>query len=182
MDKTTKLLSPVLIAGTLFSLQVSASMPPGFNVNNSEAKITLEKQFSQNYSPSTAIKMFPAPKHGFTQQTLHFTQVENEDLYRIEVQVGKYKNVDCNRHFLSGTLSETALDGWGYKYWQSTEIGEGGSTRMMCPPGSETNQFVAISDTVTIHYNSQLPAVFYVPEGINIRYKVWTQTTDFMEN
>lgn len=180
MDRTAIYLSPALIAGAVFSFQVKANMPPAFNAK-AHPTVTIEKQSHSAYAPSPSIKMFSAPKAGFTQYALHFSAIPDESKYRVDVQLGQYKKVDCNIHFLSGKLEKKSLDGWGYTYWQLPKVGEGGSTRMACPPDSETNKFVAINDISTIRYNSQLPAVFYVPNGVSLRYKIWHQLTDFID-
>lgn len=181
MDRTVVYLSSALIASALFSFQVKANLPPAFNVSDSHPKILIKKQNHSGYAHLPSIKMFPAPNKGFTQISLHFSEIPNESKYRVDIQLGQYKKVDCNFHMLSGKLNKKSLEGWGYSYWQLPKIGEGLSTLMACPPNSKTKKFLAIHDTPTIKYNSQLPAVFYVPNDVTLRYKVWHQLTDFTD-
>jgi len=49
------------------------------------------------------------------------------------------------------------------------------STKMACPPDEQPKQtFVAVrSQQALVRYNSKLPLVVYVPEGFEVRYRVW---------
>ena len=36
-------------------------------------------------------------------------------------------------------------------------------------------------DPYIINYNSQLPVVVYVPEGVEVRYRIWTASANVMK-
>ena len=117
--------------------------------------------------------MFPAPKYGFKQVFIKVPAKKNENNYQVEILVGKTQMVDCNRHFMGGTIEEQNLDGWGYTYYVAETNGNVGSTMMACPDGKLTKQFVQLP-SMTVRYNSKLPIVIYVPEGLEVNYKIWS--------
>ena len=91
---------------------------------------------------------------------------------RVEIIAGKTMQVDCNTHFLTGTLKEEVLQGWGYTYWVLQSRGQVRTTMMMCPPGSAKPGFVQ-AEPLLVRYNSKLPVVVFVPEGMALRWRVW---------
>ena len=46
---------------------------------------------------------------------------------------------------------------------------------MACPPGQEkTEAFVLVGgEGLLVRYNGKLPVVTYVPEGFEVRYRIW---------
>lgn len=127
----------------------------------------------KNANLAKEIEMFPAPKHGFKQVFIKVPSKKNENNYKVEILVGKTEMVDCNRHFMGGTIEEKNLDGWGYTYYVAETNGNVGSTMMACPDGKLTKQFIHLQ-SMTVNYNSRLPIVIYVPEGLEVNYKVWS--------
>ena len=92
-----------LIASALLSTQVlavSQPHPQGYNQN----MITANQFDANSYQPQDNSKMFPAPKEGMVQHILTLPQLENEDDYMVEIQVGQTQVVDCNKHCLMGEL------------------------------------------------------------------------------
>ena len=48
------------------------------------------------------------------------------------------------------------------------------STMMACPGQTPREQFVQVrGDDMLLRYNSRLPLVVYVPDGFEVRYRVW---------
>lgn len=127
----------------------------------------------KNANLAKEIEMFPAPKHGFKQVFIKVPSKKNENNYKVEILVGKTEMVDCNRHFMGGTIEEKNLDGWGYTYYVAETNGNVGSTMMACPDGKLTKQFIHLQ-SMMVNYNSRLPIVIYVPEGLEVNYKVWS--------
>ena len=127
----------------------------------------------KNTNLAKEIEMFPAPKHGFKQVFIKVPTKKNENNYKVEILVGKTEMVDCNRHFMGGTIEEKNLDGWGYTYYVAETNGNVGSTMMACPDGKLTKQFIHL-ESMTVNYNSRLPIVIYVPEGLEVNYKIWS--------
>jgi len=52
---------------------------------------------------------------------------------------------------------------------------------MACPPSQEnTDEFVTVvGDGFLQRYNSRLPMVVYVPEGFELRYRIWVAQDNF---
>lgn len=135
---------------------------------------TTNMLFAQkNANVTKEIEMFPAPKHGYKQVFIKVPAKKNEQNYKIEVRVGKTEMVDCNRHFMGGTIEEKNLDGWGYTYYVAETNGNIGSTMMGCPDGKLTKQFIHLQP-MTVNYNSRLPIVVYVPESLEVKYTIWS--------
>lgn len=172
----------VLMLTGLFSLATlsaahatSPAHPEGVNQN----MISAQQFTSASYQAQDASKMFPAPAPGMVQHILTLPKLENEANYMVEVQVGQTKLVDCNKHGLRGELKAVNLQGWGYTYYQVAEIAEGPSTMMACFDQAKTEAFVRIPGDHKLAYNSKLPMVFYIPEGAELKYRVWRADTQF---
>ncbi len=117
------------------------------------------------------IHMFPQAKEGYIRQVIELPKTQNDADHRVELRIGKVMLVDCNQHTLWGKVQDVTLKGWGYKYVEASEINLGASTMMACPePKSE--RFIALRDNLR-RYNSRLPLIVYVPEGYEVRYRIW---------
>lgn len=138
--------------------------------------VVLTMLFAANISfaqqSKTDHSMFPAASAGFTKQIITLPVAKNEDNLKVEIFVGKTIEVDCNRYFLSGTIKEQNLEGWGYTFYKVESNGAIGGTKMMCPDEKKTMKFVNMQ-ALFISYNSKLPVVVYVPEGMELKYRIW---------
>ena len=82
---------------------------------------------------------------------------------------------DCNTRSLMATLTAEDLSGWGYTYYELTDVKGPIATMMACPEGTEKEAFVAAQgDNYTVRYNSKLPIVVYAPADIELRYRIWS--------
>jgi ecotin len=127
------------------------------------------------------LKPFPEAGTGYRRVVIRLPVVEVPDDRRVELIFGKMMEVDCNRHFLSGRLARKVAQGWGYDYLVLDEVGGPASTMMACPPGEPKRTiFVRVSpgrddaQNEWQRYNAKLPLVIYVPDGIEVRYLIWT--------
>ncbi len=118
------------------------------------------------------IDMFPKAKEGYKQVYIQLPVAKNEDQLKVEFFVGAEKELDCNRHFMIGEIKTQDLQGWGYPYYDVESKGEVGGTLMACPDKKLTKQFVTLTPEI-VRYNSKLPLVFYVPKGMEVRYRIW---------
>ena len=123
---------------------------------------------------------YPKAEAGYTRYAIHLPKLAAENEAKLEIQVGKTMEVDCNQHGFRAQLTEHTLQGWGYPYYHVTDIKGPVSTLMACPAQSKTRKFVAAGgDDFILRYNSKLPVVVYVPQEFELRYRVWRATPDF---
>ena len=86
--------------------------------------------------------------------------------------------VDCNKHFISGKINDSIVDGWGYSYYTIESNGLIASTQMGCPDLTKTKKFISMESKM-IRYNSKLPIVIYLPEGMEVKYRIWNADRHF---
>ncbi|MBB5350158.1 ecotin [Haloferula luteola] len=123
------------------------------------------------------LEAFPKAEEGMSRWVLRLPEREDAGRLRVEVVVGKLVMTDgVNRHFYGGSLESRTVEGWGYDYWILPELGPMIGTRMAPPEGApKVETFVTLGgDPVWFPYQSQLPVVLYVPEGCEVRYRIWT--------
>lgn len=130
---------------------------------------------AQNIHTKVDISVFPSPKKGFTQFVIDvpFSSTEIDSNKKVEVFVGKYQDVDtCNRHSLMGEFQSKDLQGWGYTYFEFQSKGDVMSTMMGCGDNQTISKFVT-SQGLLLDYNGRMPIVLYVPEGMEVQYKIF---------
>lgn len=121
---------------------------------------------------------FPKPEQGFTRQVIHLPSQPQEENFQVEILAGKTLTVDCNRQRLGGMLEEKNLEGWGYPFYRLEKVIGPMSTMMACPDGKSKKDFVpVVGDGFLLRYNSKLPIVLYVPEDVDVRYRVWSASS-----
>ncbi|QYN42266.1 serine protease inhibitor ecotin [Gilliamella sp. ESL0443] len=141
--------------------------------------VTLSACANTQKVPQVAQKLneiapYPNAKVGATRYVIHLPSLKDEANAKVEILVGKDMNVDCNAHNLGGVIKEKELKGWGYSYYEVEEVKGTLSTMMACPESANKNQFVTIRHNLgLLNYNSQLPLVFYVPNDVTVRYRIW---------
>ena len=118
------------------------------------------------------IHMFSQAQEGFVRHVIEVPKTDNDYDHRVELLIGKTMMVDCNHHSFSGKIESVTLKGWGYKYLEVKKIQSGPTTMMACRE-PKTEKFISIRDTLR-RYNSRSPIVAYVPEGYEVRYRVWS--------
>lgn len=121
------------------------------------------------------MKPYPAAETGYQRYVIELPPQKNEDAFKVEILAGKTLQVDCNRVGMGGTLTEKVAEGWGYPYFVLEQVSPPFSTKMACPPGTEMRgEFVAVhADNLIQRYNSKLPLVVYVPDGFEVRHRIW---------
>ncbi len=122
---------------------------------------------------------FPTAEEGMTRFVVRLPALDDEDSARLELIVGKELEVDCNQHRYGAALEKKTVSGWGYGYYVVPSVSGPMSTLMACPEGKKERRFVrAAIDDALVRYNSRLPVVVYLPEGFELRYRVWTAGDD----
>jgi ecotin len=123
------------------------------------------------------MKAFPPPEKGMVRYVLHAPKQEDESLSKVEVIVGKTVQVDDrNRYFFSGKIQQETIKGWGFPRYNVSQLGPMAGTQMAIDPiAPKVNRFITLGgEPYLIRYNSRLPVVVYAPEGVEVRYRIWT--------
>ena len=123
------------------------------------------------------LKAFPAAEEGMVRYVLQLPKQHDESAFKVELMVGKTVQVDeRNRYFFGGKLEAENIKGWGFTRYQVSKLGPMAGTRMAVDPSApKVSRFIALGgDPYIIRYNSRLPIVVYVPEGVEVRYRIWT--------
>jgi ecotin len=122
------------------------------------------------------LKAFPPAEPGMIRFVVHVPKADAEANLKVELVVGKTVITDSvNRHFFGGQLEQETAKGWGFNYYILRQIGPMAGTLMAAPPGSpQVERFVTLGgDRQLFRYNSRLPLVVYVPDGVEVRYRIW---------
>ena len=108
---------------------------------------------------------------------LQLPEQEDESIFKVELIVGKTVRVDeNNKYFFGGNIEKEIIKGWGYPRYIVSELGLMAGTLMAVDPDKpKVDRFVTLGgEPYTIRYNSRLPIVVYAPEGVEVRYRIWT--------
>jgi len=109
--------------------------------------------------------------------------LEDESLKQVELIIGKTVPTDgVNRHFFGGKITRETIQGWGYSYYELKAIGPMAGTLMAGPPDApKVDTFVPVRHGVgLLRYNSKLPLVVYVPEGVEVNYRLWSTESELV--
>jgi ecotin len=123
------------------------------------------------------MKAFPPAKKGMVRYVLQLPKQDDESASKVELIVGKMVQVDKeNRYFFSGKIEIETIQGWGFPRYNVSKLGPMAGTLMAVDPNApKGNRFITLGgDPYLIPYNSRLPIVVYVPEGVEVRYRVWS--------
>jgi ecotin len=123
------------------------------------------------------VKAFPPAEKGMVRYVLQLPQQDDESALKVELIVGKMVQADeRNRYFFSGKIEEETIKGWGFTRYKVSKLGPMAGTLMAIDPNApKVSLFITLgNDSYLIRYSSRLPIVVYVPEGAEVRYRVWT--------
>jgi ecotin len=122
------------------------------------------------------MKAFPPASDGMVRHILQLPEQDDESAYKVELVVGKMVQVDDgNRYFFTGKIEEETIKGWGFPRYNVSTLGQMAGTLMAIDPNApKVNRFITLGgEAYLIRYNSRLPIVVYVPEGVEVRYRLW---------
>jgi ecotin len=122
------------------------------------------------------LKAFPPADQGMTRHVLMLAPQEHEDSLRVELQIGKTVHTDAaNRYFFAGNLKAVNIDGWGFTRYVLAELGPMAGTLMaVSPDAPKVERFITLGgEPQLLRYNSRLPLVVYVPNGVEVRHRIW---------
>jgi len=123
------------------------------------------------------MKAFPPADQGMVRFVLQLPPQDDESTFKVELMVGKTVQVDeKNKYFFGGTIDEETIKGWGFPRYVVSKLGPMAGTLMAIDPNApKVARFITLGgDPYLIRYNSRLPIVVYVPEGVEVRYRIWT--------
>ena len=123
------------------------------------------------------MKAFPPAEKGMVRHVLQLPKQADESAFKVELIVGKTVRVDAGNHyFFGGKIESETIQGWGYTRYLLRQLGPMAGTLMAVDPDApKVERFVAVGgEPYLIRYNSRLPIVVYVPEGVEVRYRVWS--------
>jgi len=123
------------------------------------------------------MKAFPPAEAGMVRYVLQVPKQNDETAFKVELIVGKTVQVDeGNRYFFSGSIVEETIEGWGFPRYIVSKLGPMAGTLMAVDPDApKKSRFVTLgADPFIIRYNSLLPVVVYAPEGVEVRYRIWS--------
>ena len=123
------------------------------------------------------LKAFPAAQEGMVRYVLQLPRQDDESAFKVELMVGKTAQLDeRNHYFFGGKIEAETIKGWGFTRYQVSKFGPMAGTRMAVDPNApKVSRFITLGgDPYIIRYNSRLPIVVYVPEGVEVRYRIWT--------
>lgn len=102
----------------------------------------------------------------------HVERGADDDL-QVEIVVGRVIETDgINAYGFGGAIHERNIDGWGFSYYEvEGDLKQAASTLIGGPP-NPAPRFVAGPRTL-VRYNSRLPLVVMVPEGCELRWRLW---------
>ncbi len=124
-------------------------------------------------------KAYPEAEEGMVRHVLYLEPKDNEADYQVELIVGKTVETDAvNRYFFAGGIEQQTIKGWGYTKYV---VDKGTFDRMVgtliavSPDEEMVERFVRVSTEgpYLVRYNSRLPVVVYVPEGGEVKYRLW---------
>ncbi len=123
------------------------------------------------------MKAFPPAEEGMVRYVLQLPKQADESAFEVELMVGKTVQVDeRNRYFFAGKIEEETIQGWGFTRYKVVKLGPMAGTLMAVDPNApKVARFITLgADPYLIRYNSQLPIVVYVPDDVEVRYRIWT--------
>ncbi len=120
---------------------------------------------------------YPPPEEGKVRYVLQLPKQDDESAFKVELIAGKTILVDeRNRYFFGGKIEEKTIEGWGFPSYHVSKLWPLAGTMMAIDPDvPKVNRFITLGgEPYLIRYNSKLPVVVYAPEGVEIRYRIWS--------
>ena len=135
---------------------------------------------NQSEAARYLVKAYPPAEQGVTRFAIILPKLENEGNYKVELIVGKKVMVDAvNRHWFEGEIQTVNIEGWGFSRYVVKDFGPMAGT-LIGGPTELKEKFVTL-ESILIRYNSRLPIAVYVPEGAEVRYRIWSTTPESKE-
>lgn len=123
------------------------------------------------------LKAFPSAEPGMVRHVIRLPAKSDENSRKVELIIGKTIELEPrNTYFFAGHIEPEDIPGWGYTRYAVEKLGPMAGTRMAVDPATpKTKRFVPLGgEPFLVRYNSRLPIVVYVPEGTEVRYRIWS--------
>jgi ecotin len=143
--------------------------------------VLLAAAIPRAYAAADPMQAFPPAEPGQVRHVIAVPPLASEADRHVELIVGKTVSTDArNRYFFGGRLERETIRGWGYDRYMLKELGPMAGTLMAVDPNEpKVERFVPLrGEPKLLRYNSRLPIVVYVPEGVEVRYRIWRAAPD----
>lgn len=127
------------------------------------------------------MKAFLPAEEGMVRYVLQLPVKEDESRFKVELIVGRTVQTDeHNQYFFGGHIDKEQIPGWGFTQYKVKELGLMGGTLMAVDPNSpKVQRFITLGGgPYIIRYNSRLPIVVYVPEDVEVHYRIWSASAE----
>ena len=128
-------------------------------------------------SQTEYIEAFPKASEGMERFVLNLPEQDDESTLKVELIIGKNVKTDKeNKYYFNGSIKEDVVRGWGFTYYKLDTLGVMAGTMMAVAPNApQVERFIPIGgEPYLIRYNSRVPVVVYVPEGVIVKYRIWS--------
>jgi len=118
---------------------------------------------------------YPKAPAGMERKVVLLPHVERgaDDGVKVELVVGRVIETDgINTYGFGGELVERNIDGWGFSYYEVQGDLKQATSTLIGGRGNPAPRFVAGPRSI-VRYNSRLPLVVMVPEGCELRWRIW---------
>jgi len=129
-----------------------------------------------SYNAGKELKAFPPAGEGMSRFVIMLPPQKNEELLKVQLLVGKTVKLDSrNSYFFGGKLQTETVPGWGYERYILKSLGLMAGTLMAVDPNEpKIERFITLGgEPELLRYNSRRPLVVYLPDGVEVRYRIW---------
>jgi ecotin len=105
---------------------------------------------------------------------IYINEPKEDEFYKIELEFGFMKMVDCNLHWISGELiQEITKSGYLYYIFKPGSII---SSNKGCPPDYLPKYVFVSYKNAIIDYGENFPIVIYLPTEYKVKYNIFTSS------
>jgi len=123
---------------------------------------------------------YPQPPAGKERKVILLPHKERgeEDEFQVELVVGRTMVTDgINAYRLGGQIVSRDIEGWGFTYHDVEGDMQNATQTLIGGVENPAPRFVAGPRTL-VPYNSRLPIVVLVPEGCELKWRLWRADPD----
>ena len=126
--------------------------------------------------------VFPTTIDGKRRHVIELPKVVDQNRFMVELVPGRIELADCNQRIYRARIERATLDGWGYSYFVLADPQPAASTLKACPDNSKSRRFVRVrGDGLMLPYNSALPLVVFLPDGFQLKYRIWRADKNYSD-